>query len=27
LGATASRIRWLVADVTASDLRLGAHDV
>src|SRR5580658_9032510 len=27
LGATASRIRWLVADVTASDLRLGAYDV
>jgi len=27
LGATASRVRWLVADVTAPDLRLGAYDV
>jgi SAM-dependent methyltransferase len=27
LGATANRIRWLVADVTAADLRLGVYDV
>ncbi|HEX4783040.1 MAG TPA: class I SAM-dependent methyltransferase [Candidatus Sulfotelmatobacter sp.] len=27
LGAIASRVRWLVADVTAPDLRLGAYDV
>lgn len=27
LGATANRVRWLVADVTAADLRLGVYDV
>ncbi len=27
LGATASRVRWLVADITAAELNLGIYDV